>query len=206
MLTKQYNNIDANEKELVRRAKAGDKDAFASLAGAYSPRLHAYIYKLVGNHEDADDILQEALHISYTHIKQFRGNSLFRTWLYRVAINLCCRALHRRSLKVFSTAVPAGEDPGAKTYEPRDSRPDARENAIEDETRKKVRAAIGRLPKHFAEVITLKELEGMSYEEISSCLGIRAGTVMSRLYRARLKLARALKSLGLKEAGRHAFR
>ncbi len=191
------------DKELIRRVKSGDKRAYESLIDKLCPRLYAYLFRMLGSHEDAEDILQEALESAYLHIHQFKGRSQFSTWLYRIAINNACRALKKRKLGIFSRRVALkeehiGEGEGAAAgAEIASAIPGPSEQAAEDEEKEKVRFCIARLPKKLAEAITLRELEGLTYDEISARLNIARGTVMSRLNRARLKLARHLKKLGL---------
>ncbi len=157
---------------------------------------------MTGNHEDAEDILQEALSQGYIHIGQFRGKSLFSTWLYRIAINICCKALRQKKL-FYPSKVPLREEANLETdgvvsVEVSGKEPDGLTKSIENEIKQKVRLAVASLPKKLAEVITLRELEGYSYEKISDSLGLARGTVMSRLYRARIKLSHKLRKLGLK--------
>lgn len=189
-------DINQKEKELIISAKSSDKAAYEELVALYSGQLYSYLFRMSGNHQDAEDILQEALCSAYSHIHQFNGKSQFSTWLYRIAINICCRSLRQRRLRCFQDKFNAGigRDPVLDIPEPR---PDAASGAIENEIKQKVRIAIADLPKSMAEIITLKELEGFNYDEIAERLGIPQGTVMSRLYRARLKLSKVLKKEGL---------
>lgn len=188
--------IDRREKELIINAKSGGKAAYEELVSAYSGQLYSYLFRMSGSHEDAEDILQEALCSAYSHIHQFNGKSRFSTWLYRIAINICCRSLRQRRLRCFQDKfnTDTSRDPVLDIPEPR---PGAADCAEESEIKQKVRLAIADLPKSMAEIITLKELEGFGYDEISHALGIPQGTVMSRLYRARIRLAKALKKEGL---------
>ncbi|MCX5711471.1 MAG: sigma-70 family RNA polymerase sigma factor [Candidatus Omnitrophica bacterium] len=196
--------IGENEKDLIRKAKSGDKYAYEQLVCQYYPRLYSYLFRLTGNHEDAEDILQEALSQAFTHIHQFRGGSLFSTWLYRIAINDCSKAFRQRNLTVFKDKVPLRQEhsletDGVASVDLASQEPDAAKNAEENEVKQKVRLAISGLPLNLAEVITLRELESLTYNEIAERLGIAYGTVMSRLFRARLRLARLLRKQGLNE-------
>jgi RNA polymerase sigma-70 factor (ECF subfamily) len=194
--------ISREEIELVLRAKKGDKQAYEELVSKYTAGLFRYLYRMSGNAEDAEDILQESLASAYRHLYQFRGRSLFSTWLYRIAINFCCKSLRTRSLDCFHNKVCLRDEhnlstDGIKSVEPssRDSGP--LQGAIEADIIEKVRLGLANLPKPLAEVVTLRELENCSYQEISQRLNIPRGTVMSRLYRGRLKLAKILKKQGL---------
>jgi len=194
--------INREDKELILKAKAGDKKAFEKLISEYSQRLFRYLYRMVGSIEDAEDILQETLASAYSHLHQFRGESLFSTWLYRIAINLACKALRERKLDCFHNKVCLREDhnldkDGIRSVELTDQNPDALKMAIEDDIAERIRQAVARLPARLAEVVTLRELEGCDYHEISNRLGIPVGTVMSRLHRGRLKLAKNLRRMGL---------
>ena len=195
--------ITEDEKELIRRIKSGDKDAYRQIVTSQCPRLYAYLYRMLGNHEDSEDILQETLSTAYNHVHQFRGDSQFSTWLYRIAINMCCKALRQRQLKHFQDKVAikdehGSDNEGTASVNVASKDRNALDEAIENETKQKVRMAIAGLPKKLAEVIILKELEGLNYNDISAYLAIPRGTVMSRLFRARLVLAHELRKAGLK--------
>ena len=158
---------------------------------------------MAGNIEDAEDILQEALAAAYRNIYQFRGKSLFSTWLYRIAINLCCRALRERRLDCFHNKVCLREEhnldtDGIKSVDLTSQSSGPLKAAIEADIIEKVRLGLTCLPKPLAEALTLRELENCSYQEISRRLNIPRGTVMSRLSRGRLKLAKILKKQGLR--------
>jgi len=202
-MIKHHTQIDRDEKELILRAKKGDKAAFEELISKYTHGLYRYLYRMAGNAEDAEDILQETLTAAYQHIYQFRGKALFSTWLYRIAINLCCKALRERRMDCFRYKIclrgeHSFDTDGMKSVELVDQRPDATKEAIESDIIQKVRLAIARLPRQLAEVLTLRELGGLNYDEISKRLNIPRGTVMSRLHRGRLKLAKRLRKLGLR--------
>ncbi len=192
--------ISRDERELILKAKKGDKKSYEQLISKHTPGLYRYLYRMTGNTEDAEDILQEALTAAYRNLYQFRGKSLFSTWLYRIAINHCCKALRERRLDCFHKKVCLREEhdldsDGIKSVELAEQHNPLKE-VIESDIIERIRLAIARLPKQLAEVVTLRELEGCNYEEISRRLDIPRGTVMSRLHRGRLKLARMLKRMG----------
>jgi RNA polymerase sigma-70 factor (ECF subfamily) len=195
-------HISEEEKLLIQRAKSGDKEAYQELISFHTQHLYRYIYRMVGNHEDAEDLLQETLAAGYAELHQFRGKSQLSTWLYRIAINLSCKAFKKRQLASANTEVKIRDEHSLQTdgtisKEIADSHPNALAQAIEQETNQKIRLSISSLPSGLAEILTLRELEGYNYHEISQRLHIPIGTVMSRLNRARLRLAHNLKKYGL---------
>ena len=195
--------IDRDERELILKVKQGDKAAYEQLISKHTHGLFRYLYRMAGNIEDAEDILQEALAAAYRNIYQFRGKSLFSTWLYRIAINLCRRALRERRLDCFHNKVCLREEhnldtDGIKSVDLTSQSSGPLKAAIEADIIEKVRLGLTCLPKPLAEALTLRELENCSYQEISRRLNIPRGTVMSRLSRGRLKLAKILKKQGLR--------
>ena len=200
MITKAV-DIEQKEKGLIIRVKSGESGAYKELVCGYTPRLYAYLYRMLGNHQDAEDVLQDALLSGYEHIHQFNGKSMFSTWLYRIAINISCKVLRQKQLfhfqDKFKYGGPDDDNKAGAQAEIADTRQDIAKKISQNEVKEKVRFAIARLPRKLAEVIVLKELEDCSYGEISERLAIPSGTVMSRLFRARLKLAKRLKREGL---------
>lgn len=188
--------MDPSDSELVDRARSGDADAARHLVERYQRRILGVVVGMVRNAEDAREVVQETFVRAFRNLEGFKGDSSFYTWLYRIAVNQAID-LQRRdskrptvefdesSLSVTESTDSGGRTGGANPF-------DAVRNR---ELGRKIFEAIdGLTPDHRA-VILLREIEGLSYEEISQTLGCSLGTVMSRLHYARKKLQGKLKDL-----------
>lgn len=187
----------ARERALVARAQGGDNGAFDELVIAYQDRIFNLVTRMVGDHDEACDLVQEAFVKAFRALSSFRLDARFSTWLYRIAINGCYsrhrrRAVRTRHAPVSLDAPAKGKDEEA-SREPADHRHGPAQSIARTETIALVQAAIGELDPEFRTVVLLRELEGYSYEDISAILGCPIGTVRSRLHRARAELAIRLK-------------
>lgn len=174
---------------LIRRAQAGDADAFGRLVERYMRRAYYSALSLVGSREDALDISQEAFARAFRARKTLDPERPFYAWLYQILRNLCFNFLRDRRTRARSLEAAgawlADEAAGRYGVDP--------QRALErEEDRRRVAAAIEQLPEREREVLALKEFEGLTYREIAALAGIPIGTVMSRLYSARQRLADAL--------------
>jgi RNA polymerase sigma-70 factor (ECF subfamily) len=184
MLLKMSPKARTDDRTLVQRVRAGDGEALRLLVERYQERVFALVFGIVRDAHEVEDVAQEVFLKVYTRIDAFDERSQFYTWLYRVAVNAAKDHVKKR---VRRPAVPLDEaDALPGPGEP----PEA--GAARSETVRSVRAAIGGLPVRYREVLTLRELEGLSYDEIAEVLGISIGTVESRLHRARARLKRKL--------------
>ncbi len=186
---KEVPGTSVEEMELVTRSKAGDVEAFATLVRRYQDRLYNLAYRMLGNADDACDMVQESFMAAFEGLGGFRGDAAFYTWLYRVAVNKClahrrARAGKREFAVGGSDATPL-ETAGSKAVTP-----DIMMERLE--TGEAVQRAIMGLPEDYRVVVVLKDVEGFEYEEIAEMAGIALGTVKSRLHRARLLLREAL--------------
>ena len=187
------------EEQLIEAAKRGNRTAFADLVQNLQPQLYRTIYRFVGNAEEARDILQEALLQAYRAVKTFRGQSSFYTWLYRIAIRICYREMNSKRFRISRASEPlptqSSEELAERARREFISRQKSpREQTEQKERIERVRGAIKSLPSIYYEVIVLRDLEEISYEDIARTLGISVGTVMSRLSRGRKKLLEKLKN------------
>jgi len=182
-----------DDRILVDRARGGDRDCFGTLVRRHQARAFNLAYQIVRNREDALDISQEAFARAYTSLSTFKGEATFTTWLHRIVVNLAIDSVRRKQRVGIATyddtrAVP--EEPDADVAVGEDP-------ATVLET-KQVRALLARgiaqLPPAQRAVVVLREIEGMSYEEISRAVGCTLGTVMSRLFYARRRLQKILKA------------
>jgi len=188
-------NLDA-EKEIIERVLGGDKNAFEGLVLANQKNVYNLALKMTRNEEDALDISQEAFIKAFQQLGNFRGDSRFSVWMYRLTYNLCIDFL-RKKPKANVIPLVYEDDGGDSTpLEIPDLRDLPEDSAIRSEIRKNITESINELPLKHREVLTMREITGMSYDEIATTLNINAGTVKSRLARSRLKLVEILKEKG----------
>ncbi len=187
METTLAHSLPTDERTLVRRAQAGDVEAFGALVSQYMRRAYYAALGLVGSHDDALDLSQEAFSRAFRARMSLDPNRPFYTWLYTILRRLCFNFLRDRKAQSQKLADAAGwlaEEARARVAAQSPVR--AAELA---ELRSRVAGAIEQLPDRQREVLVLKEFEGLRYREIAELLGIPIGTVMSRLYAARRQLA-----------------
>jgi len=182
---------------LVRAVQGGDKEAFDRLVLKHKDRLFNLCYWYLGDYEEANDSAQDAFIKAYAGLERFRFESAFSTWLYRIAVNTCKNKLHSSEFRHRNKRVslehhgnPDHEGPGMDIQ---NGSPSPALQLEEKERKKLIMAAVNKLPPEHREMITLRDIEGLSYEEIVEITGLNPGTVKSRLSRARLDLARRLK-------------
>ena len=173
------------DHELVVRVQQGDKKAFDLLVLKYQLRVSKLVSRFLRNQSDVPDVVQEAFIKAYRALPNFRGDSAFYTWLYRIAINTAKNHLVAQSRKspANSIDVQDAEDYGASEWLKEYASPEREALAAELETT--IHHAMGDLPSDLREAITLREIEGLSYEEIAAVMDCPIGTVRSRIFRAR---------------------
>ena len=185
-------NID---RELVERVQKGDKEAFDVLVLKYQHKIVRQVSRFVRDLSEAQDVAQEVFLKAYRALPNFRGESAFYTWLYRIADNTA------KNYLVAQKRRPPGSDIDLDDAEQYGAELALRENAtpehllLRDEIEKTVFGAIEELPEELRTAITLRELEGLSYEEIAQAMGCPVGTVRSRIFRAREAIDGKLKPL-----------
>jgi RNA polymerase sigma-70 factor, ECF subfamily len=176
---------------LVRRAQAGDADAFGQLVERYMRRAYYAALSLVGSREDALDLSQEAFVRAYRARQTIDPDRPFYAWLYQILRRLCFNFVRDRQTRtryLDGAATWLADEAAGRAA------PGPEESYARAEARRRVAAAIEQLPGREREVLALREFEGLSYREIAELVGIPIGTVMSRLYAARQHLAAALPS------------
>ncbi len=183
--------LDMEEKEelLIERAKKGDVSAFSELIKKYERYVLNLVYRTLGRAEDAEDIAQETFVKAYLHIKKFKGESKFSTWLSKIAMNLCMDKIRERSNREENL------EEGVWLTIPQDNYYSPEETVERLEIQEKIKNAVSSLPEDLRMVFILREFEDLSYQEISEILNIPMGTVESRLHRARMRLKSLLKDL-----------
>ena len=177
---------DVSDLSLVRRVQRGDKGAFDVLVLKYQHKLVKLVTRYVRNPAEAEDIAQEAFIKAYRALPQFRGDSAFYTWLYRIAINTAKNAVVSRDRSPVD--YDFDRDSIDESYDMQGRLKDSETPEgllLTDEIRQTVNAAIEQLPEDLRKAIVLRELEGLSYEQIASTMGCPVGTVRSRIFRAR---------------------
>jgi len=188
-MTKARNNIPDTEFELIKRAKSGDDAAFTELIVAYNKRIFNIGLRMLGSSEDAADMTQEVLLKIYRYLGSFRGDSAFSTWVYRITVNSCrdyLRAAYRRREMDFSDFGEDGEF--EREFEVADISAVPETVYLEGEGRNYLLALIGGLNPKYRIVIVMREISGLSYQEIADAVNISIGTVKSRISRARAAL------------------
>ena len=177
------------EREIIDRVLSGDTEAFEALVLEHQNKVYSLALRMVGNEEDARDMAQEAFIRAFNSLTGFRGDSKFSVWLYRLTSNICIDFLRSRAKKrtvSMTWTDEEGEDAGEleipdETWSP--------ERELERRmTRESVRRGLDSLSPPYREILVLREINGLSYDEIASVLGIEEGTVKSRIFRARKKL------------------
>ncbi|HYK24930.1 MAG TPA: RNA polymerase sigma factor RpoE, partial [Steroidobacteraceae bacterium] len=177
---------DTSDLSLVRRVQRGDKGAFDALVLKYQHKVVKLVMRYVRNPAEAEDVAQEAFIKAYRALPQFRGESAFYTWLYRIAINTAKNAVVSRDRSPVEFDLDSQNSDEAYDMQGRLKDSETPEGLVlTDEIRSTVNSAIDALPEDLRTAIVLRELEGLSYEEIAAAMGCPVGTVRSRIFRAR---------------------
>jgi RNA polymerase sigma factor (sigma-70 family) len=179
----------ADEMELVRRARKGDLSAYDELVQRYQQRIYATVYHMTANHDDANDLAQDAFIKGYQALKSFKGGSSFYTWVYRIAVNKTINFLKQRKNRVHMSLndldFNAEHDPDLVSLVS-DKTP--RREANLAELQEKLNEAMQRLSEQHRLVVTLHDVQGLSHDEIAKIMECNIGTVRSRLFYARQQL------------------
>jgi RNA polymerase sigma-70 factor (ECF subfamily) len=184
-----------SDHTLVKRVKAGDKIAFDILVRKYQHKIIKLISRYVHDPEAAQDVAQEAFLKAYRGLVKFRGESAFYTWLYRISINTAKNYLVAQGRRMPDFEVDSQDAEyydGASALKENDT---PERQLLSEEIERTVYRAIKELPDDLKTAITLRELEGMSYEEIAQAMDCPIGTVRSRIFRAREAIDRSLQPL-----------
>ncbi len=184
------------DEELIAQFQAGNENAYLEIVERFKNRLFAFVCRFVGDEDLAEDLVQDTLIKVYTHRHAYREIARFSTWIYTIAGNLARTELRKRKRRATFSMSALGL--GEREYElpSEDSTPS---KTLEGEQiEKHIRIALAKLPLHFRTVIILRDVQELSYEEISKIMKIPLGTVKSRVNRARLRLQEMLSNLRIK--------
>lgn len=184
------------ERELVGACQRGERDAFRALFEAYKNKVYSIALRFAGDEASAMDIAQDTFVKLFSTIRDFRGDSSFETWIYRLVVNSCLDQ-RRRGWRL----LPLLDDFAGTLRAPATSSLD---QLLRSERGERVRAAIDRLPADLRIVVVLRYTEGLSYDEIADVLSCKVGTIASRLNRAHKRLERWLSPLVNGNGGSHA--
>lgn len=183
---------DAAESNLIDRCRKGDPEAFGRFVDLYQARVTGFVRRMVANSDDAEDLAQETFLRAFQSFGRFDGRSSVRTWLFRIAHNLCIDRSRRLDRRVVEAALIDGEDESAIDVADERWQPDR--ILMEDELREAVERGIETMSEKLRPVLLLHDREEMPYEEIGAALGIPVGTVKSRLFLARAHLQKAVQA------------
>ncbi|MGH1408240.1 MAG: RNA polymerase sigma factor RpoE [Aeromonas sp.] len=183
------------DEQLVERVQRGDKAAFNLLVKKYQHKVVNLVARYVSNSGDVPDVAQEAFIKAYRALPTFRGESAFYTWLYRIAVNTAKNYLTSQGRRPPSSDVEADEADSYGGGEALHEVSTPENLALTDEIKRTVFAAIEALPEDLRTAITLREMEGLSYEEIAEIMDSPVGTVRSRIFRARSAIDKMLQPL-----------
>jgi len=182
--------LDINE--CVKHAKNGDIDAFEEIVKTYEKKIYNLALRYVGNSEDAYDVSQEVFIRVYKSINSFKEESSFSTWIYRVAVNICIDHM-RKSKKSNTVSMTREDDEGnEEQMEIEDTSYSPEKVYDRIELRENIKNALDELSEDHRQVIILRDINGLNYEDIGRILDLGEGTVKSRIFRAREKLCRIL--------------
>lgn len=186
--------IPSEDSELLTRAQAGDVAAFEGLVERHRARVFQLALRMLSSEDDAAEVLQESFLSAYRNLPHFRGDAQFGSWVYRIAANhALMRLRHRKVVNQVESPMetPTFNERGSLVDEVTNFR-DAEGDAIDKELRNAIEGAASQLGDDYREVFVLKDLEGLSYEEIAELTGATVPAVKSRLHRARLTLRAAI--------------
>ncbi|MCI7624691.1 MAG: sigma-70 family RNA polymerase sigma factor [Candidatus Limivicinus sp.] len=176
------------EAAIVRKVLGGDANAFETLVLEYEKNVYNIALRMTGNSEDAADMTQEAFIKAYNSLQSFRGDSKFSVWLYRIVSNVCLdflRSKNRRPTVSLSVEDDDGEDTQLDVADESQSPELLLDRKL---TRDSVRRGLDSLPPDYRQILLLREIQGLSYDEIAQALSLEVGTVKSRIFRARKRL------------------
>lgn len=201
-MTSNLNYSTAKDEELVKSAQKGDMAAFEELVARHRDKIYARAFSMLRNEEEATDLSQEAWVKGWQRLVQFQGDSSFATWMTRIVINLCLDQL-RKNKRVRTESIDVmNEETGGVERQMPVITPNPTEGLERGELRARIDKALGQLSYEHRTVLVLHEFEELEYKLIAKKMGCSIGTVMSRLFYARRKMAALLAGLKREELER----
>jgi len=185
------------ESELLELLKAGDEQAFATILDRYSAQVYRLARAITGNPQDAEEVVQDVFFTIFQKIGSFEGRSAFSTWLYRITVNAAMMKVRRREVTVeedLERWLPVFDATGHHLQPVEDWSADPEKALLQHERREVLRQALADLPEEYRVVVALRDLQGLSSEEVAEILGLTVAAVKSRLHRGRLALRGKLAS------------
>ncbi|HIV96495.1 MAG TPA: sigma-70 family RNA polymerase sigma factor [Candidatus Agathobaculum stercoravium] len=179
-----------DEKHILARARRGELPAFEELVRRHEKRVYAVALRSSGSPEDAEDITQEVFLRAWRSIEEFRGDSGFSTWLFRITMNLCVDHARHKHAQPQTQPLVMGEEESERPLP--DTAPTPEEHLDNSELGRELAAALDEVSEEHRRIVLLRDVSGMSYTEIAEVLEISEGTVKSRLSRARIALRKVL--------------
>lgn len=176
------------EKLLIEGALKGNESDFETLILSCSDRAYSLAYRYLNNHDDAMDAVQESFIKIYRYLRNFKGDSSFQTWVYRIVANTCKDFFRKKKSRINPESLFKGFGDDEYELNIADEGKGPLDTLLEKEDSKAILEALNELPEDQKEILTLRDIEDFSYEEISEILSLSLGTVKSRISRARLKL------------------
>jgi RNA polymerase sigma-70 factor (ECF subfamily) len=183
------------DQQLVERVQKGDKRAFDLLILKYQHKIFAVISRFIRDHSEVQDVAQDAFIKAYRALPNFRGESAFYTWMYRIAINTAKNYLVARNRRPPATDLEVEDAEFYSGNEAMHEMNTPESNLMRDELQAVINLAFNELPEDLRRAVTLREIEGLSYEEIAEAMNCPIGTVRSRIFRAREFIDRKIQPL-----------
>lgn len=191
------------ERRLIRRLQQQDERAFRELVKRYQQPVYGFVYRMLGSREEAEDLAQEVFVTIFKSIGSFRGESQLSTWIYRIATNHChnrhkyLTRRHQHATQTYDEVTRRGPENGPTPALPLQERMDRPDDVLEGKRLERaLQRAMAALDEEHRALVILRDMEGLSYQEIASVTNLAEGTVKSRLHRARMALKDAMERAG----------
>jgi RNA polymerase sigma-70 factor, ECF subfamily len=191
----KIDHSSADDRALVRAAQQGDMEAFEELIARHRDKIYARAYSMLRNEDEAIDLSQEAWVKGWQRLRQFQGDSSFATWITRIVINLCLDHLRKQKRQRTESIEEMDEDSGGVERQMPVVTTNPSAGLERDELRRRIDQALAQLSYEHRTALVLHEFQEMEYSEIAKAMGCSIGTVMSRLFYARRRLATLLEDL-----------
>ena len=192
-LDKQQSPFVYTDEQLIARFQSGDERAYIELVNRFRDRLINFVYPFLGDLEQAEDVVQDTMLKLYEKKHYYREIAKFSTWIYTIARNLANTELRKKKRRKTTNISRMTRE--ERQYEIPAVQPDLNQNIQNEFIRERINEAIKELPEHFKTVIILRDIQELSYDDISNIVGVPLGTVKSRINRARLQLQAELQDL-----------